>query len=412
MSTIDGTSLEIHLQKICKSFITLENNEKRLFTQHFNKVYKHVTNSMGQVDDFFKYIFQEQQLAGSYADRIKVGQPNEYDALMILKLPDPVVEKSKVAGYVTINIKSGIKKWSNIDERKYKDLLDEDGYVLQDKVLGWLRKLIYDILNECNNVMKIGNNEYVVRKSSNGPAVTLDITIIKSEDNTKGRFSIDFVGALAFDFKEIWFGDRVPQLVTSKRWNAIVKPNKKKQNKNRDWACSYADIEREYIRNLHTLKQLIRIFKKIRDNHNLTNLKSYFIKVIFLHERINQKDAYWKQKLGVLFMTMFDVILKTLERRELFSFWHNDFNLLSELSEVQITDIFNKLKKIKENIEKNLQNNHPEFILSVILSKNELDLMSSNEPANSMVVDQGTCEAKPESRSCTVFQQVLIKSSM
>lgn len=367
---IDGTPLQIHLDKICKSFINLEDNEKRLFTQHFNKVYKHVTDSMGEVDEFFTNVFQRQQLAGSYADRIKVGQPNEYDALMILKFHDPIAEKSK-PGFVKINIKEGLKKWQHIDEKKYSALIDQNGYLLQDKVLGWLRTLIYEVINKCNSVIKIGNNEYSVVKSSNGPAVTLDLTIEKSEDGTVGKFSVDFVGSLAFDFNKQCFADFKPPFLNVKHWNAIAKPNKLVPNQNREWTCSYADMERDYLHNTQNLKPLIRIFKKIRDTHNLANLKSYYIKVIFLHQRKKQNNDYWTRQLGVLFLEMFEVILVHLEKRELFSYWHKQYNLFGELAPVQATDIYNKLKKIKDNVEKNLTNKNPEFIFSAILPKME-----------------------------------------
>lgn len=402
-SAMDGKPLEQHLQIICKSFVTLENTDKRLFTQHFNRVYKHVTDSMGSIDDFFTKIFQGQQLAGSYADRIKVGQPDEYDALMILKFPDPVVEKSN-PGFVKIKVKDGLKKWSLIDEKKYKALMDEQGYLLQDKVLGWLRKLIYEVLDKCNDVIRIEKNEYSVKRSSNGPAVTLDVTIKKSEDGAIGKFSVDFVGALAFDFQEIWFADFKPPIIDSKRWNAIPKPNKTNPNQNREWICSYADMEREYLHNTQTLKQLIRIFKKIRDTHNLTNLKSYYIKVIFLHQRKNQSNNYWKGQLGVLFMEMFDVMLKHLEKRELMSFWHKKYNLLNQLKPIQVEDIYNKLKKIKENIEKNLVNGKPEFILSVILPKNEQDMISSGNVRSATITTTTTTKdtCKVENKNCII----------
>jgi len=281
--------------------------------------------------------------------------------------------------------------------------------------LAWLRNLIYENLKKSNEKLIIGNNEYAVQKSSNGPAVTLNITITKSEDGKKGQFSIDFVSALAFDFKEKWFADRDPPFLTSKRWNAIAKPNKTNPNKNRDWACSYADIEREYLKDKQTLKQLIRIFKKIRDRHNLTNLKSYFIKVIFLHQRITQKDDYWKRGLGVLFLEMFNVILHHLEKRQLISIWHKNYNLFGEFKDQQITDIHNKLKKTKEDIEKNLQNKNQEFIMSVILSKTQLDSMIANHGScknsvNSVVSNQGNSSVQSESKNCTITQQILAMS--
>lgn len=203
---------------------------------------------------------------------------------------------------------------------------------------------------------------------------------------------------MAFDFKNKWFADIQPPFLESKHWNAVVKPNKSKPSQNREWICSYADMERGYLHNTNTLKQLIRIFKKIRDTHNLANLKSYYIKVIFLHQRQNKDHNYWKGQLGVLFLEMFDVILKHLQKRELLSFWHRKYNLFGELSEIQTTDIYNKLKKIKDNIEKSLVNGKPEFILSVILPKNELDKLLS---ADCSAPTADTCKVV-ENKSCSI----------
>ncbi|KAG4075939.1 hypothetical protein HA402_003765 [Bradysia odoriphaga] len=406
--TVDWKPLELQFQKVHKLFINLETNEKRLFTEHFNKVYKHVTESMGEIDEFFTKVFKRQQLAGSYADRIKVGQPNEYDALMILDFPDPIVKKSR-PGFVKINVRDGIKlKWSTIEEKNYKTLIDKDGYLLQDKVLDWLRNLIYNVVKSCNSVFRIGNNEYSVKHSSNGPAVTLDLTITKCEHGTTGSFSIDFVGALAFDFQKKWFADFTPPFLTSKNWNAIAKPSKTVKNQNQEWTCSYADIEREYLRDTQTLKQLIRIFKKIRDTQSLSNLKSYYIKVIFLHQRKKQNNDYWKNSLGVLFSEMFEILLKTLEQGKLVSFWHKEYNMFGELEKAQITDMFNKLKKIKGNIDKNLVDKQPEYILSVILTEEELKKLevSSNGNTVSAATTSDDTSKVNENKSCTVSQHL------
>lgn len=66
-AVVEWKPLEQQFQKINKLFINLEDNEKRLFTDHFNNVYKHVTKSMGEADAFFSKVFKGQQLAGSYA---------------------------------------------------------------------------------------------------------------------------------------------------------------------------------------------------------------------------------------------------------------------------------------------------------------------------------------------------------
>lgn len=405
MSGIDWKPIEYHLTSINKEFVNVEKNEARIFTEHFDKVYKHVTDSMGKADDLFQKVFRRQQLAGSYADRIKVGQADEYDALMVLDFPEPVVNKTK-PGLVTINIKDGItKRWSSVPEKNYKKLIDESGYLLQDKVLIWIRDLIYNIVKSRGNLLRIDSNEYSVAAESNGPAITLDITVKKCASGSSGKFSIDFVTALAFDFQKIWFADFTPPIIRSKNWNAIAKPrkadNKTVINQNRDWTCSYADMEREYLKDTNTLKQLIRFFKKIRDTHNLTNLKSYYIKVIFLHQRKKKitELGYWKQPLGTLFPEMFDIMLTHLKERKLLSFWHKDYNLFGELSQVQSDDIYNKLKSIKEKIEKNLADKRPKFIISVILQKDELKSLKQDGPAQHCTT---TVKEVPPSNSNTI----------
>ncbi|KAJ6637382.1 Damage-control phosphatase ARMT1 [Pseudolycoriella hygida] len=362
--------MENHLIE-CNKFINLQDEEAGKITKHFKQIYKFVTDSMAQKDNVFKDIFQREQLAGSYADNIKVGQPDEYDALVVLKFSDPVVEKSLKAGFVKINITNGLKKFAH-----YKPFVDGNGYLLQDKVLAWIRAMIYDVIKTCKNIIKIERNEYEVEKAtSNGPAITLDIKIIRSENGATGKFSIDFVSALAFDFKEQFFADFKPQFLVSKYWNAIAKPNKDKQLNNPDWICSYADLEREYLKDTQNMKQLIRLFKKIRDKENLANFKSYYIKLIFLHQRRNKEkqNNYWKQSLSVLFLEMFDIILDHLKRCELVSFWHKKYNLFSGLNQKQIEDIYNKLKKIRDKIHTNMDNGKPEFIRSVILTPTELE---------------------------------------
>lgn len=326
---------------------------------------------------------------------------------MILNFPGPVVQKTR-PGFVKINVRDGIKlKWSTIEEKNYKSLIDKDGYLLQDKVLSWLRTLIYSVVKNSNNVFRIGKNEYTVEQSSNGPAVTLDITITKCEHGASGNFSIDFVGALAFDFKEIWFADFPPKILTSKNWNAIAKPSKTVPSQNPEWTCSYADIEREYLRDTNTLKQLIRIFKKIRDNQNLTNLKSYYIKVVFLHQRLRmmENNGYWKQSLGILFAEMFEILLTTLKNGKLVSFWHKEYDMFGEMDQGQKNDLFNKLNKIKQNINKNLTNKKPEYILSVILTEKELAKLKVSSNVNTVSAttssSSDTCKVD-ESKSCTV----------
>ncbi len=158
---------------------------------------------------------------------------------------------------------------------------------------------------------------------------------------------------------------------------------------NREWICSYAEIERQLLKGTQTMKPLIRIFKKIRDKKQLTNLKSFFIKTIFLHQHLENGSEYWKQSLAVLFMEMFDIILTHLQEHRLVSFWHRDFNLFRDFRSSQIDAMYEQWNKLKNDIISNLENDNPEFIYEVICTEEERSLLeqSDSDDSNSTVSD-------------------------
>lgn len=385
MSNRDVLQLENHLQRISKRFISIEEDVNRVFRQHFDNVSLDVISRMKEKDAIFAKIFQVLQLAGSYADGIKVEAPNEFDLLVLLKFPKPI-PVSSVPGYVTVNIKDGINTWLGWmtgNNEKYKRFIDSEGYLIQDEILDWLRKLMREILSEQRNILKIHGAEYCIQQYNSGPAVTIDVTVQKSTFGGIGKFSIDFVPALQFQSNDRWVADKQPILrhSSSRFWNAIPKPNKMRLHKNRDWICSYAEIERDYLNGLNRIKPLIKIFKKIRDKANLTNLKSYYIKTVFLHRRLQKPDNYWNGSLALLFMEMFDVILEHLREQTLWSLWHHNYNLFSQLDDNQITDIYYNLKSIKEIIVRNLAKNNPDIIYGQILTSWEMTAMEQKEEA-------------------------------
>lgn len=381
MNNKDVLQLENHLQRISRRFISIEEDVNRVFRQHFDNVSLDVIKRMKEKDEVFAKIFQMLQLAGSYADGIKVEAPNEFDLLVLLRFPKPV-PVSSVPGYVTVNIKDGINTWMVWlagNEEKYKRFIDSEGYLIQDQILDWLRVLMRQILSEQRNILRINGAEYHIEQYNSGPAVTIDVTVKKSSFGGIGNFSIDFVPALQFQSNDKWVADKQPILRHQRFWNAIPKPNKMRLHKNRDWICSYAEIERDYLNGLNRIKPLIKIFKKIRDKANLTNLKSYYIKTIFLHQRLQKPDNYWNRSLALLFMEMFDVILEHLRDQTLWSLWHDDYNLFSQLGVLQITNIYDNLKRIKLTIVKNLANNNPEIIYEQILTSSEMAAMEQKE---------------------------------
>lgn len=375
-----------HLEE-CNRYISLAPADRKVVTEHYNLIRDHVIDKMKSEDKLFKKIFHRAELSGSYADRVKISKPDEYDVLLILKLPDVVVEKlSNKPGYVQIrSIKR--KQWYGIEK-----ILDHDGYLMQHRVLEWLRRIMKNIFPDPNNTLIIERTEYIVSHSINGPANTLKIKCV-SQPNRDVIFSVDFVGALKFPVK-VWAADNVTlkQRFLNSCWHAIPKPRKstpkpnhslrpphrsdastfqnrriRNLNKNRLWICSYATIERELIQDFQFIKPLIRIFKKIRDTQNLTNLKSYYIKQIFIHKRMHEEPDYWEQSLGELFLEMLDEVIECMRSRNLASYWHEEYNLLNNFNRKQIIDIENKFRRIKHD----LDTHGSDYIYEVILTDNE-----------------------------------------
>ncbi|XP_037041893.1 uncharacterized protein LOC119078461 [Bradysia coprophila] len=599
MSEINPRSMEVHLLKICERIIRLDDYESDTNTKHLNNICAFLFEEMKENNEMFNKLFQAIVPAGSYPDDLKISQPDEYDLLIVLKFPSPSVERSR-PGYVMINISKACQQdgWV-IDNVDYEGFVDNEGYLIQNKVLDWIRAVVRSTLTEHDNVIETDKNSYEVYQSSNGPAVTLDVTV-QSDDTT---FSIDFVGCLEFHSDECWMSDvrksvgvwnaipkpikmndnvTIQQRIDSKddimdqallkasnksdkisaldtddgikiqkktvgsqskngrpgkakrpphflrykhpkstkiygnnetvtvvdspnsksrsqtrysrlkkpsvdiksdklnvgakvhveqkskweksfkedtsdpaatkcrRWyrrktkqiksedkvvetavarsgnpkkpslsvgvmdnqpipsqkiNAKVmdqagstgEPKRKSMNrkrkstkdvpekkpkvrevtitanpqKNREWICSYASIERELLRGTHTMKPLIRIFKKIRDHKQLTNLKSYYIKTIFLHHNEKNGIDYWKQSLAVLFMEMFDVVLNHLSEQRLDSFWHKNFNLLRSFREGQIMAIYNNFLRMKNDLISDLEDDNPEFIYELVCTEEE-----------------------------------------
>ncbi len=175
MSEIDPRPMEVHLLKICEKIIRLDYDDSATNTKHLNNICKFLFEEMGENNKIFKELFQSIVPAGSYPDNLKISEPDEYDLLIVLKFPNPVVTSSR-PGYVTINISEALRNGWNTDN--YELFVDDDGYLIQNKVLNWIRSVVRKTLMEHNNVLKVEGDSYEVYQSSNGPAVTLDVTVL------------------------------------------------------------------------------------------------------------------------------------------------------------------------------------------------------------------------------------------
>lgn len=109
-------------------------------------------------------------------------------------------------------------------------------------------------------------------------------------------FDIDMVFVLELESCH-WVSDRIiDTILLDGNWNLVPKPYNASNDSDGDtyWICSYAEVERQYLNNKNHMKVLIRLFKKIRDTHSIGNLKSFYIKTVFMLHDVNVNRAYWR----------------------------------------------------------------------------------------------------------------------
>lgn len=188
-------------------------------------------------------------------------------------------------GFVKLNINDLLKKIERETHnaelyKKLKTLVDENGYLVQAKFHRWMQSIIANVFRKYpNRKLRVNGTEYEFNHSIQGPAQTLDIKV------GPRRFSVDFVPALRFP-TSIWLAKRpCPIQGKCKPWIAVSKPLKGTNTgydpDNLYWITSFVNQERYLIDRKQALKPSIRLLKKLRDRHPITNLKSYYIKKLY-----------------------------------------------------------------------------------------------------------------------------------
>lgn len=191
-----------------------------------------------------------------------------------------------------------------------------------------------------------------------------------------------------------WLSTRQPPShIKNLQWLGVPKPDKKKLTDNRFFVSSYAEIERDYLNGKNSLKNLIRLFKKIRDTKKYTNLKSYYIKMIFLWVIEKEDKNYWNKSMGELFLAvirqkiynfnyffcdslmnpilfqMFEVLLKHLNEGKLLFFWDERQNLFGDFKPQQLQAMHAQLLAEQKKILKAIETSDRNAVLNVFCKR-------------------------------------------
>lgn len=365
--------------------ISLPQMDRSTYANDFETIRNEIINKLKAADSLFDQLYSGTCIAGSYADNLKISKPDEFDLLICLKLRENskvIISRSpNMPGYVRINMlpaleKMKFEKQNKLFWERFQKYINSDGYLIQDKIHSWVESLMTKILQDCNNYIKNGNKIYNIKYTKAGPAHTLNV-------NNK-NFSIDFVPAFVFTKKQ-WAAERLcPINITSDdaEWFAVPKPLKGQQKlnsngQNLNFIASFNKIERRLIAKKDNLKNTLKMLKKIRDRLNIQNLKSYFIKTIYLWENEKQSSDFWQQSTTLVLMHMFEILCNSVKNGEILFFWDKGHNMLQPLGQNQLNNMHGQLRKVFDDLNKSKELN-PDIIYNVFLTDEEKFNLSIN----------------------------------
>lgn len=368
-------------------FTSLNGMDKQT-TKNYETVKKYIIDEMCKQDKVFNYLANRHNLAGSYADNLKITSPNEFDLLIEIKLTKFFVtarieSDTQKPGNVKINISEILKKCLENDNTKFvwerlKKLKDDNDYLLQDKFQSWVQGILSKI-NLHNSYFESQGRSFRLKYTISGPAHTCHVT------TEPLSFSMDLVPAVICKSDQ-WRAKRnYPKEHTSLYWHAIPKPIKEKAGQsNISWQGSYADFERTIIGNKNNLKNTCRILKKLRDRQNYNHFKSYFIKTMYLWECDMQPPEFWNRPVSELVIHMIERWIDYLAEERLPFYWDKDCNLLERGSWgtmcCQLKQVLKRLKGYYEF--------EPGKILNIFLDDDEINKLNSSAPISVVQSEQ------------------------
>ncbi|XP_054739387.1 cyclic GMP-AMP synthase-like receptor [Anastrepha obliqua] len=299
---------------------------KKEYMCHLEHLRDNIFKSLKK-DAVFSRLYNGVYLKGSYGDNLKVKYPDEYDLVFRLKLPEShriiVVKDRNVPGNVILDLTEVFRTIANqkqhADIFKYLKKWVTDKNLLSIKLLqSWLERCFTKALDDLNKQIIYKNIVSTIIYRKQGPAHTIFIY-------TPYKYSVDFVPAIVLNSSQAVLKN-IPG-----NWDAVPKPLKDTPSIT-SFRASYDSLENEIIKDKKNLKNALRIMKKFRDRHqNMSNLKSYYIKTIFLWRASAEPTCFWNKSINFVIMEMFNDLKTSLVKCKLPYFWDAGLNLYDKI---------------------------------------------------------------------------------
>lgn len=322
-------NLEQHLQLLNAKFINIDAN-RRSYTHHYGRLRDQLYSMLRQEEPLGKWLCGHKlggvwsietfiiswwpshlilnltsslciPHTGSYADKLKVTKPDEFDLVLHLTFPENdkiIVRENKTrAGHVILDMTNVLKvlhkqHHNEVTFVNLKNIVSRQNFLVENKLQDLINGAVTRALNKMNKQIEVDGKVTPLVYRRCGPAFTLFI----NERNMK--YSVDFVPAIRLKAEQsVLAQERWKYFRNISHWSAIPKPLKQFQGNNVFFRASYDEAECAMLKGNYKLKEVIRLMKKFRDSkQNLSTLKSYYIKTLLLWQIDARPTNYWKTK--------------------------------------------------------------------------------------------------------------------
>ncbi|XP_052843467.1 LOW QUALITY PROTEIN: cyclic GMP-AMP synthase-like receptor 2 [Drosophila gunungcola] len=315
---------------------------------------------------------------------LKVAKPNEFDLVFKLQIPyyeSIVVSRdSNVPGNVLLDM-TRVLEFLRDDPREdcqsirkllQNQLVDAQNFLVVDKLRSWLQSLFSQALNRIADRVEVDGIVSQLKYRTCGPAHTIVV-------DGELEYSVDFVPAIRLGAEQNVLGE--DQLTYFRRanlsyWEAIPKPLKiQTKTSSISFRSSFYAAEKAMLP--ENCRDAIKLMKKFRDvKTNLSNLKSYYIKTLFLWKIRKEPESYWQKPLTVILPDMFEELTKCLGQGKLPFFWDPELNMIDVLTPEQVMDMYLCVRRIPGALRRAARQRcfSRLFVLRTFSSKEERDL--------------------------------------
>lgn len=365
---IKAERCEAIFHQINRHYIRLKEKEKKEYTRILFIVLEKLIHIMRKGDKLFDSLRPKLDFLGSYFDRLRIGQPNEYDINIILKFPinyDKIILDAANSSndYTAIVMPSEFRRLSKIAATSNQGFAKTTSWCNKEfklsvvKFRSWMQRTVDVAINSLPledgmRVLKVNNKyKYKLHTNLSGPANT--ITIVKDDNDV---INIDLVPSFAFSLPKKPIHSKVlfTRVESTKilRYFVVPKPN----SDDYSWRLAFPFQERYFLKNSNNLKSTIRIIKQFRDVQGFTKLSSYFIKTLFFWECASNDESYWcKNSLSFLVLKMLNKLKESLYNHNIPNFWCPSHNILEKIKPETCYHWHNRICHILTDIENRLK---------------------------------------------------------